>query len=117
MQIQQLVSGFGGFNLEDRDTLRCLDNNGIFELKAQILDNYFVCDDCGHKFNPYKDEERKFLIYKLFDAEIERNLEKIDTLTLKEMLHKLRQQETEIELELDERQCVDSKMNDTYVVK
>lgn len=47
------------------------------------------------------------------ESDIEANLEKISISTLKEMLYKLRQQEKEIELELDERQYIESEMNDT----
>lgn len=46
------------------------------------------------------------------ESDIEVNLEKIGTSILKEMLYELRQQEKEIELELDERQYIESEMND-----
>jgi len=69
MQISQLVLGFGGFDLENYDTLRDLDIDDIMELKARIMCKDFVCDNCGHVFNPYEDKDRELLIHKLFDVE------------------------------------------------
>jgi rubredoxin len=69
MQISQLVLGFGEFDLENYDTLRDLDFDDLLELKARVLYDNFICDDCGHVFNPYN-KDRESLISKLFDVEI-----------------------------------------------
>ena len=52
-------------------------------------------------------------VINICESDIEANLEKKSISTLKEMLHELRQQEKEIELELDERQYIESEMNST----
>lgn len=72
MQISQLVLGFGGFDLENHETLRDLDTDYLLELKARVLDDNFICDDCGHVFNPYK-KDKKLLIRELFDVETNDN--------------------------------------------
>ena len=68
MQISQLVSGFGGFDLENYNTLKDLDIDNIIELKARVMCKDFVCDDCSYAFNPYEDRDRELLIHKLFDV-------------------------------------------------
>lgn len=73
MQIECIVKGFGGFNLDNLDTLKELTETQLYELKDAIIQNDFVCDGdpnakvdaiysridpcelgCGAVFNPYK---------------------------------------------------------------
>lgn len=67
MQIPQLVLGFGGFDLDNRETLLGLTEEQLRRLKDMILDDDFRCE-CGHYFNPYRvsNELKLSLIKELF---------------------------------------------------
>lgn len=43
MQIQQVVLGFGGFNLDDPKSLNNLTLNELSELRSAVVDHYFRC--------------------------------------------------------------------------
>lgn len=71
MQIGQIVLGFGGFNLNDYSTLEDLSEEDLLELRARILKENFICQDCGHVFNPYMEKNKEDLIHELFDIKVE----------------------------------------------
>jgi len=67
-QIGQIVSGFGGFNLGDPDSLMDLSKDQLKDLREAIDDTYFECENCGNyfKYNGEDREEKRKLIRDLF---------------------------------------------------
>lgn len=64
MQISQIVLGFGGFYLDQPETMADLDDDELIRLREAVAEDPFRCepsfpgdDDedqwCGHTFNPY----------------------------------------------------------------
>jgi hypothetical protein len=60
MQIHQIVLGFGGFDLDNRETLERLTQSELHELKAAVMERWFRCEGegCDNYFNPYRKEEK-----------------------------------------------------------
>lgn len=52
MQIHQIVSGFGEFNIQDRTTLEELTQDQLQELHDAVCKGKFGCPKCHKQFNP-----------------------------------------------------------------
>lgn len=58
IQISQVVTGFGGFNLNDTDSLALrLNEEQLHELHEKVKDSTFHCP-CDHSFNAITSENR-----------------------------------------------------------
>lgn len=71
MQIHQIVLGFGGFYIDDTDSLADqLDEDQLQELHRCVMEGMFVCEggDCHHHFNPLRSDTalRRNLARQLF---------------------------------------------------
>lgn len=68
MQISQIVLGFGGFNLENPESLaKELTEGEIIKLFENIGDNYFECPNCDHRFQLHeKSNDEKINLIKSF---------------------------------------------------
>jgi len=69
IQIPQVVLGFGGFNLDNLDTLKQLSEKEVLTLKDYLSDETFWCEKCNNPFSydSEKEEDKikkiKFLLF------------------------------------------------------
>lgn len=71
MQVSQYAFGFGCFDLDDLSTLSELNEEDMIELKKEIIQGWWFCenDNCYRNFNPYReirDREQVTLAERLF---------------------------------------------------
>ena len=57
-QIAQIGPGFGGYNLNNPDSMLELDEDQLIALKECVEEAWFECEHCGNHFQ--YDQKRKF---------------------------------------------------------
>ena len=69
MQIMQIVLGFGGFDLDNFDTLDELTEEQLYMLHDEVRDHWFKCEnnDCGDCFQLNAPNDKKELMHALFN--------------------------------------------------
>lgn len=70
VQVSQYVLGFGGFFIDDPETMLELTKEQLKDLREELEGEQFECH-CGHTFVVYEkkgEEEKRELIKELFDC-------------------------------------------------